>query len=286
MQKKPISIAVLNHKGGVGKTATVSGLASGLKQINPNYKILIIDADEQANIKTIFGIKLKDSEGSLASVLMDNADPNKCVINVRDGIDMILSGGRKLRDFNVKLANFPRAEEFMNDRFKDLAGYDFILIDCPPALSLISSNVVLYASYVLIPTAPDLLSIVATKATVTFLDELDSLFGHAAEVLGAVPTMHDTRRNMDLDIIDDLERLADSGLLKNGKCFSEIRMDTRFKTAQVKRKLIHEAFPKSNVAKDYTKLSEEIIEKIKELRSQSTTLPHLPKKILNSELRA
>ena len=54
MQKKPISIAVLNHKGGVGKTATVSGLASGLKQINPNYKILIIDADEQANIKTIF----------------------------------------------------------------------------------------------------------------------------------------------------------------------------------------------------------------------------------------
>ena len=178
--------SVLNHKGGVGKTATVSGLASGLKQINPNYKILIIDADEQANIKTIFGIKLKDSEGSLASVLMDNADPNKCVINVRDGIDVILSGGRKLRDFNVKLANFPRAEEFMNDRFKDLAGYDFILIDCPPALSLISSNVVLYASYVLIPTAPDLLSIVATKATVTFLDELDSLFGHAAEVLGAV----------------------------------------------------------------------------------------------------
>ena len=63
-------------------------------------------------------------------------------------------------------------------------------------------------------------------------------------------------------------------------------MDTRFKTAQVKRKLIHEAFPKSNVAKDYTKLSEEIIEKIKELRSQSATLPHLPKKILNSELRA
>lgn len=285
MQKKPISIAVLNHKGGVGKTATVSGLASGLKQINPDYKILIIDADEQANIKTIFGIKLKDSDGSLASILMDNIDPRKCVVNVRDGIDVILSGGRKLREFNVKLANFPRAEEFMSDRFKDLDGYDFILIDCPPALSLISSNVVLYANYVLIPTAPDLLSIVATKATVTFLDELESLFGHAAKVLGAVPTMHDTRRNMDLDIIDDLERLADSGLLKNGKCFSEIRTDAKFKTSQVRRKLIHEAFPKSNVAKDYTKLSEEVIEKIKEIENHSPSLPQSLKQNIGSELR-
>lgn len=284
--KKPVSIAILNHKGGVGKTATVSGLASGLKQINSNYKILIIDADEQANIKTIFGIKLKDSEGSLASVLVDNADPNKCVINVREGIDVILSGGRKLRDFNIKLANLPRAEEFMNDRFKELQGYDFVLIDCPPALSLISSNVVLYADYVLIPTAPDLLSIVATKATITFLDELDSLFGHAAKVLGAVPTMHDTRRNMDLDVIDDLERLADSGLLKNGKCFSEIRMDAKFKTAQVRRKLIHEAFPKSNVAKDYTRLSEEIIKKIKELEDEAVITNHPPKNTLSSELRA
>lgn len=286
MMKKPVSIAILNHKGGVGKTATVSGLASGLKQINSNYKILIIDADEQANIKTIFGIKLKDSEGSLASVLVDNADPNKCVINVREGIDVILSGGRKLRDFNIKLANLPRAEEFMNDRFKELQGYDFVLIDCPPALSLISSNVVLYADYVLIPTAPDLLSIVATKATITFLDELDSLFGHAAKVLGAVPTMHDTRRNMDLDVIDDLERLADSGLLKNGKCFSEIRMDAKFKTAQVRRKLIHEAFPKSNVAKDYTRLSEEIIKKIKELEDEAVITNHPPKNTLSSELRA
>ena len=91
---------------------------------------------------------------------------------------------------------------------------------------------------------------------------------------------------MDLDIIDDLERLADSGLLKNGKCFSEIRMDAKFKTAQVRRKLIHEAFPKSNVAKDYTRLSEEIIEKIKELDGKAPSPAHLIKSNLNSELRA
>ena len=91
---------------------------------------------------------------------------------------------------------------------------------------------------------------------------------------------------MDLDILDDLERLADSGLLKSGKCFSEVRTDAKFKTAQVRRKLIHEIFPKSNVAKDYTRLSEEIIEKIKELENTASSPKLLPKHEQNSELRA
>jgi chromosome partitioning protein len=266
MDKKTVSIAVLNHKGGVAKTATTSGLASGLITLNPDLKILIIDADEQSNIKTIFGIKLKDSNGSLASVLTDNVDPTKCVYNIRPGIDVILSGARKLREFNTKFANYPKSEEIMRTRFNDkLSAYDYIIIDCPPSLSLISSNVALYADYVLIPTAPDLLSIVAAKATVTFLEEMKSAFGDVAEIIGAVPTLHDTRRNMDLDIIDDLERLAECGLLKGGRCFSEVRMDAKFKTSQLKRKLIHEAFPKSNVAIDYLTLAEEVIVKVNEL---------------------
>jgi chromosome partitioning protein len=276
MDKKPVSIAILNHKGGVGKTATVAGLASALTHLYPTKKVLIVDADEQANIKTIFGIKLRDTEGSLASVLTENTDPNKCVIPVRDNIDVILSGGKKLRDFTIKFANLPRAEEFMRERFSEITGYDFILIDCPPALSLISSNVVLYADYVLIPTAPDLLSVVATKATITFLEELEVHFGRSAQVLGVVPTMHDSRRNIDLDILDDLERLEDSGFLKNGKCFREIRMDAKFKTAQVRRKLIHEAFPKSNVAKDYEALTEEVFEAIEQRKQNPAPAKRTP----------
>jgi chromosome partitioning protein len=263
---KPTSIAVLNHKGGVGKTATVSGLISGIQNHLPRAKILVVDADEQANIKTIFGIKLSDADGSLASILIDNAQPEKVAINVRNGIDVILSGGRKLRDFMNKFSNIPEAELLMRKRFEGLRNYDFVLIDSPPALSLISSNIALYADFILIPVAPDLLSVVAAKATITFLDSLEAHYNQVAKILGVVPTMHDTRRNLDLDILDDIERLAESGFLKNGICFNEVRNDIKFKTSQVRRKLINESFPKSNVAKDYTKLAQDVLKRIEEIK--------------------
>ncbi len=255
-------IAILNHKGGVAKTATASGLASAISVLEPNKKILIIDADEQANLKTVFGIKLREANASLSSVLIDNINPNKAAITVRENIDVILSGGRGIRDFNVKYATIPNAESLMNERFKALEGYDYVLIDCPPALSLISSNIALYATHVIIPVAPDMLSVMAAKATIIFLDEMEKTYNKAPKVLGVIPTMHDSRRNLDLDIVEDLERLAESDVLNGGRCFTEVRMDTKIKTAQVKRKLIHEVFPKSNAAKDYLEVGREVLEEL------------------------
>lgn len=253
-------IAILNHKGGVGKTATTASLASAISILEPSKKILIIDADEQANLKTVFGVKLREADSSLASILISNADPNRSAIEVRKNIDIILSGGKGIRDFNSKFSAIPNAENLMSERFKNLEGYDYVLIDCPPALSLISSNITLYATHILIPTAPDLLSVMAAKATVTFIEEMKKTFGRAPIILGVLPTMHDSRRNLDLDILEDLERLADSDLLLEGRCFREIRIDSKIKTSQVKRKLIHETFPKSNAAQDYLEAWKEIKE--------------------------
>ena len=164
----------------------------------------------------------------------------------------------------------------MAERFKHLEGYDYVLIDCPPALSLISSNIALYATHILIPTAPDLLSVMAAKATVTFTEEMEKSFGRAPKILGVIPTMHDSRRNLDLDILEDLERLAESDLLSGGHCFREIRIDSKIKTSQVKRKLIHEAFPKSNAAQDYLEVWKEILEvfNLEILSSRSAIKPN------------
>ena len=134
-------IAILNHKGGVGKTATTASLASAITVLEPQKKVLIIDADEQANLKTVFGVKLREADSSLASILINNADPNRSAIRVRENIDIILSGGKGIRDFNSKFSAIPSAENLMAERFKHLEGYDYVLIDCPPALSLISSNI-------------------------------------------------------------------------------------------------------------------------------------------------
>lgn len=264
--KKPIVIALICHKGGVGKTSSTVGLADALASTNPGKKILIVDADEQSNVKTIFAIKMNEAEGGLASILLDNASPNNVKVEVRPQIDVILSGGRRMREFERTHANTPNAELMMKLRFENLKEYDFVVIDSPPALSLISSNIVTYADYLVLPSSPDLLSVVGVKNTLYFIENMQQVFektkNSVAKVLGILPTMYDSRRNVDMSIVDDYERMAGADLTGGGRVFSPIRTDIKVKTAQIKRKLLSEAFPSSKAAEDYRTLATEILEQI------------------------
>lgn len=264
--KKPIVIALICHKGGVGKTTSTVGLADALASTNPGKKILIVDADEQSNVKTIFAIKMNEAEGGLASILLDNASPNNVKVEVRPQIDVILSGGRRMREFERTHANTPNAELMMKLRFENLKEYDFVVIDSPPALSLISSNIVTYADYLVLPSSPDLLSVVGVKNTLYFIENMQQVFektkNSVAKVLGILPTMYDSRRNVDMSIVDDYERMAGADLTGGGRVFSPIRTDIKVKTAQIKRKLLSEAFPSSKAAEDYRTLVTEVLEQI------------------------
>jgi len=260
---KPIIIAVMCHKGGTGKTATVSGLADAIVQTHPNKKVLIIDCDEQSNIKTIFAIKLHEAEGGTASCLLNGINPDKIQIRVRPQIDVILSGGRAVRDFERIMGNQPDAEILMRKHFSSLTGYDFILIDTPPALSLISSNVVLYSDYILIPCSPEMLALVGVKNTLAFLEDMEKHYKekhkHFPKVIGIVPTMHDRRRLLDLGIIDDLETMQQHDMLKGGVVFAPIANDIKVKTSQVKRRLLSEFAPQSKATEGYQQLARAII---------------------------
>lgn len=268
--KKPFVFAVMCHKGGTGKTTTVAGLADALTAFGK--KVLIVDADEQSNIKTIFGIKLQNSEGGLAAILLDNVNPQNMTCKVRENIDVILSGGRFMRDFEKTHANTPDSELLMKLRMGGLGGYDFVLIDTPPALSLISTNIVMYSDYLILPCSPDLLSVVGVKNTLNFIESIESHYKAKkitiARVLGVVPTMHDGRRNLDMDILDDLHRLENADLLRGGRVFSPIRTDIKIKTAQVKRKLLSETFPDAKATQDYRAVAEQILEAIQETSSR------------------
>ena len=262
--KKPLVLAVMCHKGGTGKTTTTLGLADGFS--NAGKKVLIVDADEQSNIKTIFGIKLQQAEGGLAATLLDNIKPETLAISTRPNIDVILSGGRLMREFEKTHANTPDSELLMKKRMLGLNQYDVIIIDTPPALSLISTNIITFADYLLLPCSPDLLSVVGVKNTLNFIENIE---GHlkkqnipVAQVLGIIPTMYDGRRNLDMDIVDDLHRLENADLLRGGRVFTPIRNDIKVKTAQVKRKLLSEAFPTAKATEDYSTVTAEIISSV------------------------
>ena len=269
--KKPTVIAVLCHKGGVAKTSTTTALADALVQRDPKARVLILDCDEQANIKTIFAVKLHEAEGGGASILLENTDPARVRVSVRPNIDVILSGGRMMRDFERTHLNTPDNELILKRRMERIGTeYDFVLIDSPPALSLVSSNIAMFADYCLIPCTADLLAVVGVRSTLFFLENLEGYFRERGlrpcQVIGVVPTMYDQRRTVDMTILDDLQRMANADLTRGGVIFDPIRSDTKIKTAQVRRKLLSEAFPTTKATDDYKKLCNDILSRIEHLQ--------------------
>lgn len=286
--KKPIVIAVLCHKGGVAKTSTTTSLADAIVQLKPSAKVLILDCDEQANIKTIFAVKLSEAEGGVASILLENTDPAQVKVQVRPQIDVILSGGRMMRDFEKTHMNTPDSELILKRRMERIgADYDYVLIDSPPALSLVSSNIAMYADFCIIPCTADLLAVVGVRSTLFFLENLEVYFKgrnlKPCEVIGVVPTMYDQRRILDMTILDDIQRMSNANLMRGGVVFDPIRSDTKVKTAQVRRKLLSEAFPTSKAFLDYKKLCEDMMARFDELdQTRSST----KKRALNNHIDA
>lgn len=262
--RKPLKLAVIGNKGGTGKSSTTLGICDALLNRFPQAKVLIVDGDEQSCIKTTFAVKIGQAEGGLAAILLEDVKPETVAITVRPHLDIILSGGRAMRDFEKTLSKTLDADQIVTMRFRDIKGYDVIIFDTPPAFSLLTSNIVTFCDYLVIPCTPDLYSYVGVKNTISFLDSVEPYFLKKnipiATVLGVVPTMHDGRRNMDLDVLDDLHRLCEKSALRGGRIFSPIRADIKVKTAQVKRKLLTEFAPISKAAEDYRKLTNDIIE--------------------------
>ena len=278
--KKPIKIAIACHKGGVGKTATVAALADAVTYENPSSRVLILDGDEQNCLKTIFGVKMHETQGGLASILMGEATLDQVRVKVRPNIDLVLSGGRQMKEFERLYASQNKAELIMRERLGDLSEYEFVFVDCPPAISLISANAVTFANYILIPCLPDLLAFVGAKQTINFIESVGKFYKDAefplAKVLGVVLTNYEKRQSLDNTIESDLENLQSSGLVR--RCFKSIPKDIKVKTAQVRRKLLSEGFANSNAAQAYRHLVQEILDEIQKIEAEekhnlSTPLP-------------
>ena len=271
---KKNTIAIMCHKGGTAKTTTVSNLAGYFANILKK-RVLIIDTDEQSNIKTVFGLKLSESEGGLASILLDNLNPEELIQKTKyPNIDIILSGGKIIRQLESHFSQSENRFLLMQKKLSVLKNkYDLILIDTSPALSLVGSNVIAFSDYVLLPTSPELLGVVGVKSTITCIEHFEKdLKSHGLsipEVLGIVLTLFDTRRSLDMSTLDELDNLC-SNYPNLGQLFNPIRMDTKVRTAQHRRKHLFDSEQNSRAAQDYATLGNAIYKKIFDLEQKNT----------------
>ena len=240
-------IAVFNHKGGTGKTTTAVNLAAGLAE--RGNRVLLIDADGQGNVGTSLGIR---GEKSLYHVVVFGDDLSEVAVPVRSDLDVITSN-ETLAAAELYLASKPNRDRVLRERLlkRDL-GYDVVVVDCAPALSLMNQNVLVYCDSVVIPVGCDYLSLVGVRQVLRTLKNVRELLSHRVEILGVLPTFFDKRNRIARDAVDTLTRHF------KHRALSPIRVNTRLREAPSAKQTIFEYAPHSSGARDYLALIERI----------------------------
>jgi chromosome partitioning protein len=252
-QRRARRLAILNQKGGTGKTTTAINLAAGIA--DRGYDVLLVDMDAQGNVGASLGIR---GERTLYHLLVQDPPSTTCedvTVPVRGHLDVITSDST-LAAAEVWLARFdggPR-DRIVSERLSQLKSrYQYVVLDCGPSLSLLNQNALSFADEVMIPVSCDYLALVGVKQVLKTLKDIDKHLGHTVRISGVVPTFFDARTRLAREAVDTL-----SGHFKE-RLYEPIRRSTRLAEAPSHRQTIFEYAPDSPGAEDYRRLVDRFV---------------------------
>ncbi len=195
-------VACANQKGGVGKTTTSINLAAALAELG--RRVLLIDLDPQGN--ATMGSGGTSAPHGLYDVLLGDTPAAEAALTLAGGYD-ILAADADLSGAEIELAQVPQRERRLHDALAPLRGtYDFIYIDCPPALSLLTINALTAADAVLIPMQCEYYALEGLTALLATVKRVRGQLNPALTIEGLLRTMFDPRNGLALEVSDQLSR--------------------------------------------------------------------------------
>jgi chromosome partitioning protein len=255
--------AITNQKGGVGKTTTAINLSASLAA--NDLRILVIDSDPQGNCTSGLGISKDADKPSLYHVLLGETPALEAVRTTDfEGLS-IITADKNLVGANLELVELENRETRLRERIRSIRStYDFILIDCPPALDLLTLNALLAADAVIVPIQCEFFALEGISELMDTIDRVRDSFGHNLEIGGILLTLFDDRTNLTRQVANDLREFFKEQVFK-----TIIPRSVRLAEAPSFGKPILTYDPRSKGAESYIKLAKEILDHEQTRTSQS-----------------
>ena len=245
-----ITIAVNSIKGGVGKTTIAVNLGAALAA--EGYRVLLIDTDPQGHISLCFGL---NSSLGLWDVMVGKIDPVRVIQRISDRIH-VLPSDRRTAALEQQLVSVRDRSSVLSRRLEGMRGYDFVLVDTAPSLSLVLQNAIVYTHGILIPISISYLSLMGAVQALELARMMQEEMRVYYDILGIIPNFVDEGVGTTHPFLNYLDStFRTSGI----RIFSPIHMDVKLETAFLKRRTILEYAPESEGSRDFKRLARELV---------------------------
>jgi chromosome partitioning protein len=265
-------LAVVNQKGGVGKTTTAINLAAGLAL--EGLPTLLIDCDPQANTTGGLGISRDDTRLSVYDVLMGQATLDEALVPTCVDNLVLLPGSKNMIGANLELVSQERREFRLREALEPIRErYPFIVLDCPPALDLLTLNALVASDGLLVPMQAEYFALEGITELMQTLDRVCQAFNSTLALEGVLLTMYDDRTNLSQQVTDNLSGFFGDKLLK-----TTIPRNIRLAEAPSHGQPVQLYDPRSKGAEAYTSLALEILQRNSVASRKAKPKPVEPKK--------
>ena len=206
-------VSIANQKGGVGKTTTAVNLASAVAQSGKS--VLLVDMDSQANASSGYGIMPKSVNKTIYDVLIGKAETKEAIVKTRYQVD-VLPSHIDLAGAEIEMVTLEKREYILKNALNTVRHlYDYIFIDCPPSLGLLSLNALAASNSLIIPIQPEYYALEGVSKLINTIRQVKKVINPSLTLEGVLLTMYDGRLNLTLQVADEVKKYFGDKVYKN-----------------------------------------------------------------------